>query len=329
MPVYLYWGNDEFAIAQAVNTLRSQVIDPMWESFNSDKISPDQPDAVIHALNQAMTPPFGAGQRFVWLADTTLGQKCPDDLFSELERTLPTLPETSVLLMTSKTKLDSRLKVTKFLQKHAEIKEFSLIETWKTDLLIKQVQQVAQTMQIKLTPGATELLAESVGNDTRQLYSELEKLRLYVGNEKRSLTETDIATLVINTAQTTFKLGEAIRQGQTAKALEVVNELLQRNEPGLRIVSSLVSQFRTWVWVKVMLDSGERDDTAIAQAAGLGNPKRLYFIKKEVQPLPLKGLLKTLPILLELEASLKLGADELLTLQTKVIELCNLYQKPR
>ncbi len=327
VPIYLYWGEDEFAIAQAVNALRQRVLDPNWSSFNFDKITPDQPDAVIQALNQAMTPPFGIGNRLVWLVDTPLCQRCPEDLYAELERTLTRLPETSVLLLTSSSKPDSRLKFTKLLQRQAEIHEFPVIPPWKTDLLAKQVQQAAKEMGVKLTAGAVDLLAEGVGNNTRQLYSELEKLRLYAGKAKQPLDESAIATLVTTSTQNTLQLGTAIRQGQVAQALGLVTDLLRQNEPALMMVKSLIGQFRTWLWVKLMLESGERDEQKIAQEAEMSNPKRLYFLKKEIEQLSLSTLLQTLPILLELEASLKLGADELSTLQTKIIELCELCRR--
>lgn len=325
MPIYFYWGEDDFAIAQAVSALRQQVLDPTWSDFNYTKFTSDQPDALIQGLNQAMTPPFGAGSRLVWLADTTIGQRCSDELLSELDRTLPAIPMESVLLLTAKTKPDGRLKSTKLLQKQAEIREFSPIPPWKTDLLVKQVRQVAQEVGIKLSGEAVDLLAESVGSNTRQLYSELEKLRLYAGDGRQPLAAETVATLVTTSTQSTTKLATAIRQGQTAIALELVADLLRQNEPALRMIASLVGQFRTWLWVKLMLESGERNEQVIAQAAELNNPKRLYFLRQEVQPLALRALLQTLPILLELEANLKRGADELATLQTKIVELCELY----
>ncbi|EKQ67963.1 DNA polymerase III, delta subunit [Leptolyngbyaceae cyanobacterium JSC-12] len=327
MPIYVYWGNDDFAIAQAVTVLRQKVLDSAWESFNYDKIFSDQPGAFSQALNQAMTPPFGAGGRLVWLVDTSLCQHCSDAQLSELERTLPILPASTTLLFTSGNKPDSRLKVTKLLQKYGEIREFALIPAWKTDLVTKNIRQIAQDLGVKLTPAAVDLLADAVGNDTRQLYSELEKLRLYAGQSSRSLTETDVAALVTASTQSSFKLGAAIRQGQTADALELVADLIRQNEPALGIVRSLVGQFRTWTWVKLMLESGERDEAAIAQAADIGNPKRLYFLKREIQALSLASLLQTLPTLLELEADLKRGADDLISLQSKVIQLCELCRK--
>lgn len=327
MPIYLYWGNDEFAIAQAATTLREKAIDPAWESFNFDKISADQPEALTQTLNQAMTPPFGSGGRLVWLINATVCQRCPEDQLQELEQTLPRLPETTTLLFTTANKPDSRLKSTKLLQKYAEIRDFSLIDGWKTDLITKQVRQTAQAMEVKLTAEAVDLLVEAIGSDTRRLHTELEKLRLYGGATKRSLTEADVGALVTSTTQNAFKLAAAIRLGQTGEALEMVAELLRQNEPPLLIVASLVKQFRTWTWIKVMLAAGERDELAIAQAAEIGNPKRLYFLKQEVQPLGLSSLLQTLPILLELEANLKSGADTLIGLQTAVVELCALCRK--
>jgi DNA polymerase-3 subunit delta len=327
--VHFYWGEDEFSMERAIAALSQRVLDPTWVNFNYDKISPDQPDAIIQALNQAMTPPFGSGSRLVWLMDTSLGQRCSEELLAELERTLPHIPETNVLLITARSKPDGRLKSTKLLQKYASIQEFSPISGWKMELLVKQVQQATRDVGVQLTAAATELLAESVGSNTRQLYNELEKLRLYAGDSKQPLNEGAIAALVTATNQNTLQLAAAIRQGQVTTALELVADLLRQNQPALAIVKTLVGQFRLWLWVRLMLDTGERNDSIISQEAELANPKRLYFLKKEIESLSLPTLLRTLPVLLELELSLKSGAEEGAALQTRVIELCTLCQSRR
>ncbi|HIK18714.1 MAG TPA: DNA polymerase III subunit delta [Leptolyngbyaceae cyanobacterium M33_DOE_097] len=322
MSIFVYWGDDEFAIAQAVLAIRQKAIDPSWEGFNYEKINSDQPDAVTYALNQAMTPPFGAGNRLVWLAETSVCQRCPEGVLAELERSLPQIPETSVLLLTCAGKPDGRLKSTKLLQQYGEVREFAVIPPWKTELLVKQVQQTAQSLGVKLTKTAIEQLAEAVGSNTRQLYSELEKLRLYAGANQKPLDEATVAQLVTTTSQSTIQLAAAIRQGHAAIALDLVADLLRQNEPALMIARSLITQFRTWAWVKLLLETGERDERAIAEMAEIGNPKRIYFLKQEVGHLSATNLLQTLPILLELDAGLKSGSDELMILQTKVIELC-------
>lgn len=326
MPTYLFWGEDEFAMSRAVAGLRDRCLDPGWADFNYSKILADQPDATLQGLNLAMTPPFGCGSRLVWLAETTVCQRCSEALLIELERTLPVLPAETVLLFTTSHKPDGRLKSTKLLQKQAEIQEFSAILPWKTDQIAQQVRQAAQDTGVKLTSGAMQLLAESVGNQSRQLYTELEKLRLYVGDDSRPIDEMVVANLITTSTQNSLQLAAAVLQGDTAKALNLVMELLNRNEPALRIVMTLIGYFRTRLWVKLMVDAGERDDREIARLAEVNNPKQIYFLKQEVKPFKLTALRQTLPILLELEFSLKQGAEPLQALQVKLIELCQLYR---
>ncbi len=274
-----------------------------------------------------MTPPFGMGDRLVWLVDSTVCQRCSEELLSELERTLTALPDSTVLLLTSAGKPDGRIKSTKLLQKHAEIREFAAISPWKTDQLMQRVRQVAQEVGVKLTNGSVQLLAEAVGNDTRQLYNELEKLYLYAGSSKQPIGEAAIATLVTASTQNSLQLAAAIRQGNTAAAIELVADLFNRNEPALRIVATLIGQFRTWLWIKLMTESGERDERAIATAADIPNPKRVYYLQQDVKPLSLRHLQRSLPLLLELEVGLKQGANDLVLMQSKVIELCQVFKR--
>lgn len=324
MPIYFYWGEDDFRLTQAVSELRDRTLDPAWASFNFDKIPADQADSVMTALNQAMTPPFGLGQRLVWLQDTSLFQRCSAEVLKELERTLPNLPDTTVLLFTSTSKPDGRLKSTKLMQRHSTVKDFSAIPPWKTDLIAKQVKDMAAAAQLTLTSGAAERLAEAVGNQTRQLHTELEKLALYRPGQPIDVEAVD--SLVSRTTQNSLQLADALRQGKTASALALGHDLLLHNEPALRIVATLVGKFRSWLWVKLMMELGERDERAIAQAADISNPKRVYFVQKEVRSLSLKALQQTLPLLLDLEAGLKRGADEQSLLQTKLIEISLLFR---
>jgi DNA polymerase III subunit delta len=327
MTVILYWGDDDFAIAKAVNAIQTSALDPDWTSFNYEKITPDREDAAIAALDAAMTPPFGTGKRVVWLADTTLMQQCSEQLLAELDRTLPQIPATTVLLLTTKNKPDGRLKSTKTIQKHANVQEFSLIPPWKTDELSQRVQIVARELGLKLTSEAVQLLAESIGNNTRQLYLELDKLYLLVGGEGQVIDRSMVASLVVANTQNSLQLAAAIRQGDVGTALALISELIDHNEPALKIVATLVGQFRTWLWVKMLLEAGEKDDRVIATAAGLGNPKRLFFIKQELQATAANQLAASLPKLLDLEFSLKRGGEMTSTLQLHTIELCQIFQR--
>lgn len=324
MPIYLYWGEDDFAMQKAIFRLRDRFLDSQWLSFNYTVLPASQPEAVMHGLSQAVTPPFGAGSRFVWLVDTTVFQQCSSDLLAELQRTLPVIPDNSVLLLSCRNKPDGRLKSTQMLQKFGEIQEFPLIPPWKTEQLIHRVQHAAQELNLKLTSQSAQMLAEAVGNNTRQMYNELEKLRTFASSDTKPIDKAAVAALVSNNTHNSLHLAAAIKDGNPAKALELVTQLINQNEPALRIIATLIGQFRTWLWVKLMSEA-MHDNAAIAQAAEIANPKRVYFLQQEVKLVSVAQLASTLPLLLELEVSLKQGFEEILVLQTKVVELCQIF----
>ncbi|WJI26071.1 DNA polymerase III subunit delta [Thermosynechococcus sp. B1] len=317
MPVYFYWGEDQFRLEQAVKDLRQRVVDPLWESFNFEKFAGEDAEAVQAALAQVMTPPFGEGDRLVWLVNTTLGQRCSAELLADLELTLPQVPPNCHLLLTSSQKPDSRSKAVKLLQQHGTIQEFSPIAAWKTPEIEQQIREAAQRYPVRLPPEGIQLLAEAVGNDSRQLHNELEKLALFAGD--RPLTAEDITTLVHATQQSSLTLASTLLRGDTATALSQLEDLLLQNEPPLRLLATLTKQFRTWLWVKLL--SHERDNQRIAKLAEVGNPKRVYFLQKEVNAVALPALQACLQILLTTEYQLKLGAEPVATLRQGMIQL--------
>lgn len=323
MSIYLFWGDDDFALTKAVTSLRNQSLDPDWASFNFDRIGADQADGAIQAFNQAMTPPFGLGKRFIWLVEPPCLQSCSEALLAEIERTLPVIPETSVVVISSGSKPNGRLKLTKLLQQQAIVQEFASIPPWKTDQLEDQLRQAAKVTGVRLSRAAGDYLVEAIGNNSRLLYNELEKLRVFAGDATEPLDLDVVSRLVLASSQNSLQLAAAILQGDTPRALSLVSELLDHNEPALKITATLIGQFRTWARVKVLTDAGGRDEKDIATAAEIGNPKRVYILQKEIRQVSARQLLGSLPVLLALDYGLKQGQDERALLQTQVIVLCD------
>ena len=60
--------------------------------------------------------------------------------------------------------------------------------------------------------------------------------------------------------------------------------------------------------MSLLEQQGERDVEVIAKAAGIGNPKRIYVMRKQLQGRPPKRFLSLMGRLLEIEALIKRGA---------------------
>ncbi|WP_074456733.1 DNA polymerase III subunit delta [Candidatus Synechococcus spongiarum] len=305
MPVHVYWGDDTTALEHAVTALVQKVLDPAWGSFNLQRLDGQQGDGATLALTTVRMAPFGGGGRLVHVANSPFCERCPPELLAALTTTLPHIPPNCHLLLTSVNKPDGRLKSTKLLQKAATVKPFPRPAVWDSRGQRQMVQRATKAAGVTMEPAAEAALAEAVGSDSGRLAGELEKLDLY--SDGKRITTAAVAALVGTTSQTSLQVGEALLHNHVPTALHLLDELLRTNEPALRIQASLVSQVRGWLWVALMTAAGEKDAQTIAKAAGLGNPKRVYVLQRQVQGCRPQRLQQLLTALLELEWALKQG----------------------
>ena len=288
-----------------MTALVQKVLDPGWESFNLQRLDGQQGDGATLALTTVRMAPFGGGGRLVHVVNSPFCERCPPELLAALTTTLPHIPPNCHLLLTSANKPDGRLKSTRLLQKTATVKPFPRPAVWDTRGQRQMVQRAARAAGVTMEPAAEAALAEAVGSDSGRLAGELEKLDLY--SDGKRITTAAVAALVGATSQTSLQVGEALLHNRVPTALYLLDELLRANEPALRIQASLVSQVRGWLWVALMTATGETDAQIIAKAAGLGNPRRVYVLQRQVQGCRPQRLQQLLTTLLELEWALKQG----------------------
>lgn len=318
MPIHLYWGDDEAARNRAVEALIAERIDPSWQSINLSRLDGSDAGQAAQALEEARTPPFGGGDRVVLLQRSPFCSQCPAELAQQLEASLELIPESCHLLLVSPGKPDARLRTTKALQKlvktgDASERSFALPAVWDGAGQVELVQRTAAELGLRLEPAAAEALSEAIGSDSARLASELEKLALYGGGSRGGgqplITAAAVEALVGSHAANALQVGDALLAGQPAAAIALVDALLAANEPALRIVATLSGQIRGWLWVSLLDRQGEQDVNAIAKAAGIGNPKRIYVMRKQIRGRPPARFLALLSQLLEVESALKRGSD--------------------
>jgi DNA polymerase-3 subunit delta len=306
MPIHLYWGDDEAARDRAVEQLLETALDPLWAAMNLSRLDGQDGEQARRALEEARTPPLGAGERVVVLQRSPFCAACPPALAAALEACLPAIAARTHLLLVSGGKPDARLRTTKALRAVAEERSFPLPPSWDGAGQLELVRRTAQELGLTLEGQAAEALAQAIGSDSARLASELEKLRVYGGGR---ITAAAVSALVEGRGGTALAVGEALLAGQPAEAIALVDGLLAAGEPALRIVASLSSQIRGWLWVALLEAQGETDVATIAKAAGIGNPKRIYVLRKQIRGRGSDHLLSLLRQLLEAEAALKRGAD--------------------
>ena len=316
MPIHLLWGDDEAARNRAIEALVEAQLDPSWASLNLSRLDGHDASQAALALEEARTPPFGSGSRVVVLQRSPFCSQCPAELAEGFEASLAQVADDCHLLLVSTGKPDARLRTTKALQKLvkaglASEQSFALPAIWDGAGQVDLVERTARELGLSLEPAAAEALAEAIGSDSARLASELDKLSLFAMGESAaaSITLEAVKALVGGQNTSALAVGDALLAGRPADAIALVDALLAANEPALRIVAALTSQIRGWLWVALLDQQGETDVAAIAKAAGIGNPKRIYVMRKQIRGKRPQQFLGLMGQLLNVEAALKRGQD--------------------
>ena len=309
MPIHLIWGDDAAARDRAIDDLIARCVDTNWSSLNLSRLDGADTTQAIQALDEARTPPFAQGDRLVLLQRSPFCNACPTELANRFEAAIALIPDTSHLVLVNQAKPDGRLRTTKALQKRIKSgqdheQSFLLPAAWDSNGQRQLVQRTAEALDLTVDVDATDALILAIGTDSARLESELRKLSL----RNTHISAELVRSLVGGHATNALALSDALLDGNPGEAIARWDALIDSGEPALRIVATLTGQIRGWLWVSLLDQQGERDVNVIAKAAGLGNPKRIYVMRKQLKGQPPKRFLSLVRRLLEIEARLKRGA---------------------
>ncbi|MBN3907874.1 MAG: DNA polymerase III subunit delta [Nostoc sp. NMS1] len=298
--IVLLTGDDQHAIQEQLNQYKAE-IDAQWLTLCYHRFPADRLD---QAISVARTRSLTGGKKLVIVENCHLKQWGDTEL--ETLQQLVQVPEFTILVFIA-TNVDKRLKIYKHIVKYANLFEFPLIPPWRTDLIEKAIATQAKKIKLMLSKNAVEYLAEAIGNDMSRAATELRKLYIY--GKSRQLELAEVKELVPCQTQNSLQLASAIRQGESNQVLHLLDDLLSRSEPLMVIIATLLTQFRTWLWVKSAIASGVKKDSELAQLCSLSNPNRIYYLRQEVANTSINALAKAVTMMLDLEMSIKRGAE--------------------
>jgi DNA polymerase-3 subunit delta len=155
--------------------------------------------------------------------------------------------------------VDKRRSFWKFIEKSAEVQVFDRIDTsrddWQ-DQVAHLVTRRARELGITFEPDALALFVLLAGEQSQQIGTELEKLDLYLGPERREVTEDDVRLLVpLSRAAVVFEIGKAIQTGNPARAIQLIDQQLEADESAIGIMrASIIGVVRNLFMARLILD---------------------------------------------------------------------------
>ena len=264
-PLYLFCGEEDFLIDEALDILIAEAIDESTRGFNLD-ILYGSDVTPIGLMQIASSFPMAAERRIAIVREfDKMSNK--DLLLRYITKPSPT---TSLVLVSAKP--DFRTKFFKTIRENAIVAEFSQlydnnIPPWIARRITKLGKQV--------TPEACQLIQNYVGKSLREIQNEIDKLFIYVG-EKKLIDSDDVNSVVGMSRQyNIFELQKAIGRRDVARVIEISENMLRNGESPVGTIVMLTRYFQK-VWLIQELLSMETPEAQIATAIGV-NP---YFVKE-------------------------------------------------
>jgi DNA polymerase-3 subunit delta len=210
------------------------------------------------------------------------------------------MPETTVLILLVEEALDAANVLVKAASKHGKVLQSSLpkgmaLESW--------INKRAKSIDVKIAPDATALLANFIGNHLRLLANELDKLATYVG-AGGTITAQEVRLLSAHVQEARiFDLTDALAQRNRKQALNILHDLLSDGEPPLKLLSTITSQVRSLMLVKELAQKGMRSPQ-ISSTLGMA-PFIADKALRQVKNFDVPQLESTYRLLLDTDAALK------------------------
>ena len=303
MAIYFFYGEEDFNIEKEVEklkkTLDKNFLEMSFKTYDNPKF------AELISILRSQPMMFGKMLIVINCLDyfsKTFDDKEMKEIASALENNDENLDIVFVaqLPRDEGKKLDSRKKFFKTLAKYNS-KEFATIPTYKTAELEDWLKKNAKSKGLKMTPDALTAMITQIGNNLRQLDTELGKLQLMA--YPNELVTGDMVKEICISNEDLFAFSDYLMEGEKDKALKEYRKLLDKRYC-LEIVSTLQTMVRRWIILKAK--SSSCSPFELSRLTG----QHEYVVKLTLQKLKktnLKDLVRLKQNITEAEYKIKAG----------------------
>lgn len=339
-PVYLFHGEETYLRDRYLDRFMSLVPEEVRD-FNID-IFDGRRVSLETVVNTASTLPFMAERRLVIVKNADYfgtRRKGKNSNGEEQEETEETgekeeksgnaqgvddaliryleAPPASACLIFCADAVDRKRRVYKAIEKNGQVVEFAPL---KGRDLNRWIERRAGTLGKAIEPAAVAGLVTAVGNDLRQINTELEKLACYAQTEK--ITGADVEYMVSKTAELSiFEMVDAVGERKYKKAIKMAREMVFLGQPVVRILFMVARQFRLIIRARSLLEAGCSDKQAAGQLQV--HPYVAQKCIRQAKNFTLAELKAAMEKILLTDADIKGGRQEaMLALELLIIGLC-------
>ena len=250
--IYAVVGSDEAEVKRIAAELAEKLTPPGLGDFGLEVIDGCADNAeqaasrIRSAIEALQTLPFMGGSKLVWLknanflGDNTIGRAASVQMaLEELSEIINADLGNDVTFLFSATEADKRRSFYKALTKRAEVQVIDRLDSnrsgWEEEAG-EIVRARANKLKLQFDENALELFVLLTGGDTRQIDNELDKIDIFLGQDRQVTSEYVRELVPLSRAGVIFELGNALAVRDLERALKLVRRLLDQGETAIGIL---------------------------------------------------------------------------------------------
>src|ERR1700726_2264774 len=250
--IYAVMGSDEAEVKRVAADLADKLKPVSAGDFGLEVIDGAADNAArvasrIRSTIEALrTLPFFGGEKLVWLKNANFLGDDQKARSAAVQTALVELAETidagfgsEISFLISAIEVDKRRSFYKSMVKRAELQVFEKLVSsrggWEEEAT-EIVQVRAKKRKLQFDDDALELFVLLTGGDTREIENELEKIDIYLGEERVVNIDLVREMVPLTREGVIFDLSNALAERDIERALELVRQLLDQGESAIGIL---------------------------------------------------------------------------------------------
>lgn len=247
--IYLFYGEEKYDLEQRVEKIKKE-FDNLEIGLNLFYITKDNVDELSSCL-QGVT--FFGSSKLIIIKDTKL--KFNVELLKDLDE--------DIKVIIIEDSVDKRISEYKFLSKIAECVEFKYMDEKQ---MVQYIMQILKKYGIEISLENAQYMQSICGEDKSNIINELQKLVIYLDDEKIVTKEIIDKVCSKTLSAKIFDVLSQIVNRKREKAIVMLDELLKQKEPIVKIYIMLYKQIKQMYMIKYMKEKNQND---IAKSLGI------------------------------------------------------------
>ncbi len=310
MPIYFFYGKEEYIISGEINKLKNKLIDPAFMSVNFRIFYSPTMDNLIEICNTAPLM-FGNIVSVVHCENYFFKLKnkkidFSDDQIKSFDFALKNVSESNTIIFVcniareDNKKIDARTKFFKVITSHANVKEYNEFRDYSKEFNSFAISMLKEK-NLKADIKTVNYLTQQLGVNLRLIDSELEKLKTAVYPEDK-ITIKDINEYC-SLKENFFEFADLITGTDKNAILKYLDVILEKKHP-LEVIALLQTNLHKLLYLKTY----EKEKSAKRLAEELKMPE--YPVKlmlEKIRNIELKELSNIKHNITQAEYNIKTG----------------------